>query len=102
MTQVLVYFTWGEIYSLFPSASADYFGATHATSNYAVLYTAKGVATAIGALGLGAFLYEQTGSWATGFYISAVMALVAAVLAFRLRATTATAKAKTAKIPVHA
>ena len=82
-TLVLVYFTWGEIYSLFPSASADYFGARHATSNYAVLYTAKGVATAIGALGLGAFLYERTGSWATGFYISAVMALVAAVTGSR-------------------
>jgi OFA family oxalate/formate antiporter-like MFS transporter len=101
-TLVLVYFTWGEIYSLFPSASADYFGAKHATSNYAVLYTAKGVATAIGALGLGAFLYERTGSWATGFYISAVMALVAAVMAFALRASQATAKAKAAKIPVPA
>jgi OFA family oxalate/formate antiporter-like MFS transporter len=82
---VLVYFTWGEIYSLFPSASADYFGTKNATSNYAVLYTAKGVATAIGALGLGAFLYERTGSWSTGFYISAVMALVAAAMAIRLR-----------------
>jgi OFA family oxalate/formate antiporter-like MFS transporter len=101
-TLVLVYFTWGEIYSLFPSASADYFGAKHATSNYAVLYTAKGVATAIGALGLGAFLYEQTGSWATGFYISAVMALIAAVMAFGLRASQATAKAKATKVPVPA
>ena len=43
-----VYFTWGEIYSLFPSTSADYFGTRHATSNYAVLYTAKGVASIIG------------------------------------------------------
>jgi MFS transporter, OFA family, oxalate/formate antiporter len=84
-TLVLVYFTWGEIYSVFPSASADYFGTRHATSNYAVLYTAKGVATAIGALGLGAFLYERTGSWTSGFYISAVMALVAAAMAVRLR-----------------
>jgi OFA family oxalate/formate antiporter-like MFS transporter len=97
-----VYFTWGEIYSLFPSASADYFGAKNATSNYAVLYTAKGVATAIGALGLGAFLYERTGSWATGFYISAVMALIAAMMAFGLRASQATAKAKASKVPVPA
>jgi len=101
-TLVLVYFTWGEIYSLFPSASADYFGAKNATSNYAVLYTAKGVATAIGALGLGAFLYERTGSWATGFYISAVMALIAAMMAFGLRASQATAKAKASKVPVPA
>ena len=38
---MLVYFTWGQIYSLFPSASADYFGTRNATSNYAVLYTAN-------------------------------------------------------------
>src|SRR6185503_13543381 len=36
-TLVAVYFTWGQIYSLFPSTSGDYFGAQHATSNYAVL-----------------------------------------------------------------
>lgn len=47
-TLVLVYFTWGEIYSLFPSTAGDYFGSRHATSNYAVLYTAKGVASIIG------------------------------------------------------
>ena len=35
---VLVYFTGGQIYSLFPSTTADYFGTTHATSNYAVLH----------------------------------------------------------------
>jgi MFS transporter, OFA family, oxalate/formate antiporter len=84
-TLVLVYFTWGEIYSLFPSTVGDYFGTKHATSNYAVLYTAKGVATLIGSWGLGAVLYERTGSWATGFYISAVMALVAAAMAVGLR-----------------
>ena len=84
-TLVLVYFTWGEIYSLFPSTVGDYFGTQHATSNYAVLYTAKGVATLIGSWGLGAVLYERTGSWATGFYISAVMALVAAAMAVGLR-----------------
>ena len=84
-TLVLVYFTWGEIYSLFPSTVGDYFGTKHATSNYAVLYTAKGVATLIGSWGLGALLYERSGSWATGFYISAVMALIAAAMAVWLR-----------------
>jgi OFA family oxalate/formate antiporter-like MFS transporter len=84
-TLVLVYFTWGEIYSLFPSMSGDYFGTKHATSNYAVLYTAKGVASIIGGW-FGAFLYEQSGSWAMGFYGSALMALIAAGIAVRLRA----------------
>ena len=67
----------GQIYSLFPSTSADYFGTRHATSNYAVLYTAKGVASIIGGW-FGAMLYEQSGSWTMGFYGSAIMALVAA------------------------
>ncbi len=86
ITLVLVYFTWGEIYSLFPSTVGDYFGTRHATSNYAVLYTAKGVASIIGG-GVGAMLYERTGSWSSGFYGSAAMALIAAGLAFGLRAS---------------
>ena len=86
-TLVLVYFTWGEIYSLFPSIVGDYFGTKHATSNYAVLYTAKGVGVDHRRLGSAALLFERFGSWAVGFYGSAVMALVAAGLAFGLRAS---------------
>ena len=84
LTLVLVYFTWGQIYSLFPSTCGDYFGTRHATSNYAVLYTAKGVASIYGGW-FAALLFEQTGSWAMGFYISAFMALVAAGFAVGLR-----------------
>jgi MFS transporter, OFA family, oxalate/formate antiporter len=98
---VAVYFTWGQIYALFPSTSGDYFGTKHATSNYAVLYTAKGVASIIGGY-MAALLYERSGSWAMGFYGSAMMALVAAVLAYGLRASQAAAKAKAGKIPVPA
>jgi MFS transporter, OFA family, oxalate/formate antiporter len=88
VTLVLVYFTWGEIYSLFPALAADYFGTRHATSNYGVLYTAKGVASIIGGW-VGAVLFEQFGTWAVGFYGSAAMALVATGLAIGLRAKTA-------------
>jgi len=84
VTLVLVFFTWGEIYSLFPSTVADYFGTRHATSNYAVLYTAKGVASIIGG-GVGAMMFERTGSWAPTIYGSAVLALIAAGLAVSLR-----------------
>ena len=98
ITLVLVYFTWGQIYSLFPSTAGDYFGSRHATSNYAVLYTAKGVASIIGGW-FGAFLYEQFGSWSVGFYGSAVMALIAAGLAIGLRAATVPSRAA---VPVAA
>jgi OFA family oxalate/formate antiporter-like MFS transporter len=95
---VLVYFTWGEIYSLFPSATADYFGTKHATSNYAVLYTAKGVASIIGGW-FGALLYERSGSWAMGFYGSALMAVIAALMAVGLRFAATAAKPKPASLP---
>ena len=100
-TLVAVYFTWGQVYSLFPSTSADYFGTRNATSNYAVLYTAKGVASIIGGW-FGALLYEQSGSWVTGFYGSALMALIAAGIAVKLRASSAAPKPKTAGVPATA
>jgi MFS transporter, OFA family, oxalate/formate antiporter len=91
-TLVLVYFTWGEIFSLFPSTLGDYFGTKHATSNYGVLYSAKGVASIIGG-GLAALLYERFGSWTAAFYGSAALALMAAILAFGLHLSMSRAKA---------
>jgi OFA family oxalate/formate antiporter-like MFS transporter len=85
---VLVYLTWGEIFSLFPAMSADYFGTRHATSNYGVLYSAKGVASIMGAW-VAALLFEQTHTWSIGFYGSAMMALIAAGLAIVLKTTAA-------------
>lgn len=76
----LVFFTWGEIYSIFPAASADFFGGRHASSNYAFLYSSKGVASIL-AGGLAAELFEKTGSWAVVFYGSATLAFLAALMA---------------------
>ena len=57
-----------------------------------MLYTAKGVASIIGGW-FGALFYEQSGSWAMGFYGSAVMALIAAGIAIKLRASSVEPKA---------
>ena len=38
----LIFFTWGEIFSLFPSTCTDTFGPKFATVNTSLLYTAKG------------------------------------------------------------
>ncbi len=84
LTIALVFFTWGEVYSLFPSACADYFGSRNASSNYGFLYAAKGVASIVGG-GLAAKLFEKTGSWDYGFYGCAVLALVSSMLAIVLR-----------------
>jgi MFS transporter, OFA family, oxalate/formate antiporter len=88
VTLILAYFTWGEVFSLFPSMVGDYFGTRNATSNYGVLYTGKGVASIIGG-GLAAMLYERFGSWSAAFCGAAVMALVSAVLAVGLRVAAA-------------
>src|SRR6185295_18200292 len=74
VTLVLTYFTWGEVFSLFPSTSGDYFGAKHATSNYAVLYTAKGLAAVFG-VSMATWLHDRTGTWTIGFFGSAGLAL---------------------------
>lgn len=84
VTIALVFFTWGEVYSLFPSACADYFGPRNASSNYSFLYSAKGVASILGG-GLAAKLFEKTGSWDYGFYGCAALALIACLLSVVLR-----------------
>ena len=88
ITLILTFLTWGEVFSLFPSILGDYFGTRHATANYGVLYSAKGVAAIIGG-GLAAVLYEQFGNWSVCFYVSAALALLAAVLMFGLRSAAA-------------
>jgi OFA family oxalate/formate antiporter-like MFS transporter len=100
VTLVLTFFTWGEIFSLFPSVVADLYGQKSATANYGVMYSAKGVASIIGG-GLAALLFERFGTWTACFYGSAVLALLAAGLIFGLRAFTATARAPLA-VPVVA
>ena len=81
---VLVYFTWGEVYSLFPSLCADWFGAKNASSNYSFMYSAKGVASILGG-GVAATIYEKTGSWNYGFYACAGLALITAFMALAIR-----------------
>jgi OFA family oxalate/formate antiporter-like MFS transporter len=83
---ILTFFTWGEVFSIFPSTIGDYYGSRYATSNYCFLYSAKGVASIIGG-GLGAMLFEWFGSWSAAFYGSAVMALLAAGMAVALKST---------------
>src|SRR5262249_33566345 len=56
----LVFFAWGEIYSLFPSTCTDTYGAKYAATNAGLLYTAKG--TAAIAAPLSSWLVAMTGS----------------------------------------
>jgi OFA family oxalate/formate antiporter-like MFS transporter len=76
----LAFFAWGEIFSLFPAAIGDVFGAAHATTNYGVQYTAKGVAAIFAGWGA-ARLVELSGSWIPIFWVAVVCDLAAAGLA---------------------
>ena len=75
----LVFFAWGEIYSLFPSTCTDTFGTKYATTNAGLLYTAKGTASLL--VPFGNVLAGATGSWHAVFMIAVVMNLAAALAA---------------------
>ena len=76
----LVFFAWGEIYSLFPSTCADTFGSKYAASNAGLLYTAKGTASLL--VPLSSVLATATGSWHTVFIVASVMNAAAALMAW--------------------
>ena len=74
----LVFFAWGEIYSLFPSTNADTFGPKFAAANAGLLYTAKGTASLL--VPLSSVLTAATGNWHAVFVIAAVMNIAAALI----------------------
>ena len=76
----LVFFAWGEIYSLFPSTCADTFGSKYAAANAGMLYTAKGTASLL--VPLSSILTAMTGNWHAVFIVASVMNAAAALLAW--------------------
>jgi OFA family oxalate/formate antiporter-like MFS transporter len=75
----VVFFAWGEIYSLFPATCTDIYGKKFATTNYGMLYTAKGTASLL--VPLANVLTNWTGSWHAVFYVAAILNIIAAVMA---------------------
>jgi len=75
----MVFFAWGEIYSLFPATCTDTFGSKYATSNSGLLYTAKGTAALL--VPYASTLQKSTGSWDAVFLMAAALNIIAAFLA---------------------
>ena len=75
----LTFFAWGEIYSLFPALCGDLFGRKYATTNYGLLYTAKGTAALL--VPVGSLIQHFTGSWKPVFIMASVFDFTAALLA---------------------
>jgi OFA family oxalate/formate antiporter-like MFS transporter len=76
----LVFFGWGEIFSLFPSTLTDTFGPKFAATNYGFLYIAQGVGSIFGGPAA-AFLKDQTGSWTAVFILVACLDALTALAA---------------------
>ena len=76
----LCFFAWGNIFSLFPAITGDLYGNKWATTNYGIVYTAKGLAALLAGPGA-AWLFAKTGSWNKVFYAMIVCDLAAAFMA---------------------
>jgi OFA family oxalate/formate antiporter-like MFS transporter len=75
----LIFFTWGEIFSLFPSTCTDTFGSKFATVNTSLLYTAKGTSAFL--VPLANVLKEATGGWHAVFVVTSLANFVVVALA---------------------
>ena len=76
----IVFFGWGEIFSLFPSTLTDSYGTRHATSNYGFLYIAQGVGSVLGGP-VAALLHAAVGSWSPVFGVIIGMNFATAIIA---------------------
>ncbi|MGC1696966.1 MAG: oxalate/formate MFS antiporter [Pseudolabrys sp.] len=75
----LIFLTWGEIFSLFPSTCTDTFGAKFATVNLSLLYTAKGTSAFL--VPIANVMKTHYGSWHAVFVVTALMNIVVVALA---------------------
>jgi MFS transporter, OFA family, oxalate/formate antiporter len=73
----LAFFSYGEIFSLFPALSGDLFGRKFATTNYGLLYTSKGAASLL--VPVGSALQAATGSWMPIFAVAIVLNALASL-----------------------
>jgi OFA family oxalate/formate antiporter-like MFS transporter len=80
LLSAVVFFGWGEIFSLFPSTLTDTFGIKYATTNYGFLYMAQGIGSVLGGPAA-AWMHELTGSWIPIFIVIITMDVLTGVLA---------------------
>ncbi|MCP3904872.1 MAG: OFA family MFS transporter [Planctomycetes bacterium] len=79
----VVGFNFGGNFALFPSATADLFGARNFGVNYGCVFTSYGIAGVVG-IAAGNAAKAITGSYAAAFMVAAALCLVSAGLAIGL------------------
>src|ERR1700749_2783475 len=75
----VIFFTWGEIFSLFPSTCTDMFGPKYAPTNTSLLYTAKGLSAFV--VPLANLLKSYSGSWHSVFIVASLMNFAVVLMA---------------------
>ena len=75
----LVFFAWGEIYSLFPATVTDTYGTKFATANTGLMYTAKGTAAIL--VPFANVWVAAQGNWHGVFITAATLNILAALMA---------------------
>jgi OFA family oxalate/formate antiporter-like MFS transporter len=75
----MIFLTWGEIFSLFPSTCTDTFGPKFATVNLSLLYTAKGTSAFL--TPVANVIKDATGSWHMVFLVATIMNFAVVALA---------------------
>jgi len=80
---IITAFTWGSLFSLFPSMVGDYFGSKNSGSNYGFTYTAKAIGGVFA--GYGASLMLSRIGVSETLIVAGVMAIIAGLLATTLK-----------------
>lgn len=79
MAAAMIYFAYGSMLSVYPSACADNYGTKNLGLNYGVMFSAWGAGGVFGPI-LGGRIADATGSYEMAFYVSAAILIVAAVM----------------------
>ena len=73
---IVVYYCFGTILSVMPSATADFFGTKNLGVNYGALFTAYAVAGIVGPM-IGGYMFKTYHNYTVAFYAGGVLALIA-------------------------
>jgi OFA family oxalate/formate antiporter-like MFS transporter len=80
----IVGFNFGGNFALFPSATADLFGAKNLGANYGWVFTSYGIAGVVG-IAAGNKAMAMTGSYTAAFIFAAILCLISAAMAIGMR-----------------
>ena len=80
----MIYFAYGAMLSVYPSACGDNYGTKNLGLNYGIMFSAWGVGGVFGPM-LGGKIADATGSYSLAFTIAAGILIVAAVVGFFIK-----------------